>query len=321
METVNSTYTLALLAYTFTLAGDNVSRDWLLDKLEGISVKKDGMTHWTRVPEVGEEDEEFSWYWTRAPSAEVEMTAYVLLALLSQPSVRPADLQRAHSIVSWLVRQRNAYGGFASTQDTVVALHALSLYGSLTQVSDPQGLVTLTGENGFHVEIRLDASNQLVLQSEKLPDVPGDYTAHVSGSSCLLLQSTLRYNTLPKHRDAAFRLSAEMRRMVDDPDRGFIDINVAYIGSRNVSNMVIVDVKMLSGYSAQNPSHPRVSRSETQDGHLLMYIPEMDKLQPVEVLVPLHRDFVVENLQEAYVTVYDYYETDEAAIAGYHWPA
>ncbi|XP_072894323.1 alpha-2-macroglobulin isoform X1 [Hemitrygon akajei] len=321
METVNSTYTLALLAYTFTLAGDNISRDWLLDKLEGIAVKKDGMRHWTRVPEAEEEDEEFSWYWTRAPSAEVEMTAYVLLALLSQPSVRPADLQRATTIVSWLVRQRNAYGGFASTQDTVVALHAFSLYGSLTHVPDPQGLVTLTGKNKFHREIRLDASNQLVLQSEKLQDVPGDYTAHVSGTSCLLLQTTLRYNTLPKHRDSAFQLSAEMRRMGDDHDGGIININVTYVGSRNVSNMVIVDVKMLSGYSAQKPSHPGVSRSETQGGHLLMYIPEMDKLLPIELLVPLHRDFVVENLQDAYVTVYDYYETDEAAIAGYHWPA
>ncbi|XP_062903321.1 murinoglobulin-2-like [Mobula hypostoma] len=318
MQTVNSTYTLALLAYTFTLAGDTVSRDWLLGKLEGIAVKKDGMRYWTRATEAEEEDEDFIWYWWRAPSAEVEMTAYVLLALLSQPPVSPVDLQRATTIVNWLVRQRNAYGGFASTQDTVVALHALSLYGSLTHVSDPQGLVTLTGKNDFHREIRLDASNQLVLQSEKLQDIPSDYTVHVSGSSCLLLQTTLRYNTLPKHRDSAFQLSAEMKSVDDDPDGGIININVTYVGSRNVSNMVIVDVKMLSGYSAQKPSHPRVSRSETQDGHLLMYIPEMHKLLPIEVPVPLHRDFVVENLQDAYVTVYDYYETDEAAIAGYH---
>ncbi|XP_062896280.1 alpha-2-macroglobulin-like isoform X3 [Mobula hypostoma] len=320
METVNNTYTLALLAYTFTLAGDDTSRDWLLKKLEGLAIKKDGMRYWTRKPEEEKKDEEFNWYWWRAPSAEVEMTAYVLLALLSQPHVSPADLQQSTSIVGWLVRQRNAYGGFASTQDTVVALHALSLYGSLTHVSDPQGRVTLTGKKGSSREIQLDTSNQLVLQTETLQDVPGDYTALVSGSSCLLLQTILRYNTLPKRCDVAFLLSAEMKRSDDDPNAGTININVTYVGPRAVSNMVIVDVKMLSGYSAQIAHHPRISKIETEGGHLVMYIPEMDKLSSVQVSVPLHRDFVVENLQDAYVKVYDYYETDESAIAGYHWP-
>ncbi|XP_059818393.1 murinoglobulin-2-like [Hypanus sabinus] len=319
METVNNTYTLALLSYTFTLAGDDTSRDLLLKKLEGLAITKDGMRHWTRDPDAEETDED-NCYWRRAPSAEVEMTAYVLLALLSQPSVSPEDLQRATTIVNWLVRQRNAYGGFASTQDTVVALHALSLYGSLTHQSDPQGLVTLTGKNKFLREIRLDASNQLVLQTQTLQDVPGDYTALVSGSSCLLLQTILRYNVLPKLSDSAFQLSAEMKRSVDDPDTGTITVNVTYIGSRKVSNMVIVDVKMLSGYTAEKPIDPRISRSETEEGHLLMYIPEMDKLSPVRVSIPVRREFVVENLQDAYVTVYDYYETDESAITGYQLP-
>lgn len=44
------------------------------------------------------------------------MTAYVLLAYLSQPSVSPADLGTAAQIVRWLCKQQNPYGGFASTQ-------------------------------------------------------------------------------------------------------------------------------------------------------------------------------------------------------------
>lgn len=44
------------------------------------------------------------------------MTAYVLLAYLSQPSVSPADLGTASQIVRWLCKQQNPYGGFASTQ-------------------------------------------------------------------------------------------------------------------------------------------------------------------------------------------------------------
>lgn len=44
------------------------------------------------------------------------MTAYVLLAYLSQPQVSSADMGTASQIVRWLSRQQNPYGGFASTQ-------------------------------------------------------------------------------------------------------------------------------------------------------------------------------------------------------------
>lgn len=49
-----------------------------------------------------------------APSADVEMTAYVLLARIA-PSGSSAVTQGL-PIVRWLSKQRNAYGGFSSTQ-------------------------------------------------------------------------------------------------------------------------------------------------------------------------------------------------------------
>lgn len=57
-------------------------------------------------------------YGNKAPSAEVEMTAYVLLAYLSLPNVSAADMATAAQIVRWLSKQQNPYGGFASTQVT-----------------------------------------------------------------------------------------------------------------------------------------------------------------------------------------------------------
>ncbi|XP_078286496.1 alpha-2-macroglobulin-like [Rhinoraja longicauda] len=97
-------------------------------------------------------------------------------------------------------------------------------------------------------------------------------------------------------------------------------INVTYTGSRNVSNMVIVNVKMLSGYSSQTTMPVGVSRIESKDGHFLMYIEKMDAGQTLTLSVRIFQKFPVENLQEAHVSVYDYYVTDEAAIAGYQWP-
>ncbi|GCB68260.1 hypothetical protein scyTo_0015207 [Scyliorhinus torazame] len=186
LETVNNTYTLSLLAYTFTLAEDQATRSKILNRLEGLAVKKDGLTHWQRKEET--EKEEDHGFWWRAPSAEVEMTAYVLLALLSQPQVPASDLDQATHIVSWLVKQRNCYGGFASTQDTVVALQALALYAELTHVADPHISLSVTSESGSHKEFHIDSTNQLLLQSQPLTEIPGDYIAEISGTSCLLIQ-------------------------------------------------------------------------------------------------------------------------------------
>ena len=72
-----------------------------------------GLVYWKR------EDSEYSnqgsvRYWYRAPSAEVEMTAYVLLALLAGEEGNV--LSEAQPIVQWITAQRNSYGGFSSTQ-------------------------------------------------------------------------------------------------------------------------------------------------------------------------------------------------------------
>ncbi|XP_067865826.1 complement C4-A-like [Heterodontus francisci] len=59
----------------------------------------------------------------QAPAITVETTSYALLqALLIE------DIDYATPIVKWLTEQQNYGGGFRSTQDTVIALEALSQY-------------------------------------------------------------------------------------------------------------------------------------------------------------------------------------------------
>ena len=56
-------------------------------------------------------------------SAAVETTGYAALALLER-----GDMISASNAGRWLVNQRNAYGGYGSTQDTVVGLQALTRF-------------------------------------------------------------------------------------------------------------------------------------------------------------------------------------------------
>ncbi|KAM6469658.1 pregnancy zone protein-like [Liasis olivaceus] len=77
-------YTQALMAYAFALAGKEEKRQEMLDSLQKIAVKEeDGSIHWER-PGKQKKISDLPSYYHRAPSAEVEMTAYVLLAYLTK---------------------------------------------------------------------------------------------------------------------------------------------------------------------------------------------------------------------------------------------
>ena len=68
--------------------------------------------HWKRH---GEQPKPVnSWYYYSAPSAEVEMTSYALLATLEY--YREDAVGRAQPIAFWLSNQQSAFGGFSSTQ-------------------------------------------------------------------------------------------------------------------------------------------------------------------------------------------------------------
>ena len=74
----------------------------------------DDVMYWTgrNKPMVSQ----YRYYYYRS-SAEVEMTAYALLAILHEhDDANSVVTDEAMDIVRWLSKQRNSYGGFASTQ-------------------------------------------------------------------------------------------------------------------------------------------------------------------------------------------------------------
>lgn len=55
-----------------------------------------------------------SWYYYAAPSAEVEMTSYALLATLEY--YKNDSVAMGQPIAFWLSNQQSAFGGYSSTQ-------------------------------------------------------------------------------------------------------------------------------------------------------------------------------------------------------------
>ncbi|XP_013926648.1 PREDICTED: alpha-2-macroglobulin-like [Thamnophis sirtalis] len=201
-------YTQALLAYAFALAHKDDKVTALLQSLQQKAVKgDDGSIHWERI--VKPEVKKSLYYEPQALSAEVEMTSYVLLTHLTMlrraASVSQDDLAIPTKIVTWMTKQQNPSGGFASTQKD----------DPLTRIFPPQ--------------------------------------------------TTLRYNVLPHPGDDPFALT-----VTTNPEtcvgvkahREFdIAINVSYVGKRPSTNMVILNIKMVSGFA---PNRPSVKELEKQ---------------------------------------------------------
>ncbi|NXM16131.1 A2ML1 protein, partial [Ploceus nigricollis] len=316
-------YTQALLAYVFGLAGLREQQQAMLQRLAQHSVSAEGLLHWQRK---GQAQKPSELSWAEAAPAEVEMTAYVLLAYLSQPSVSPADLGTASQIVRWLCKQQNPYGGFASTQDTVVALQALAKYAALTHGNNGDVTVTVTSPTGTVQDFVLDSSNRLVLQRAALPELPGTYGLRARGQGCALVQVTLRYNVPPPPSTGAFELRAEAQPLPGTPNPQFLlRLWARYSGKRPATNMVVIEAKLPSGYSPDKKSMVELKRQnlvkkvEVQPDQVTIYLEQLNKEEET-FSFRAQQDFLVSNLQPATVSLYDYYETGDRVDVAYTAP-
>ncbi|XP_009071666.1 PREDICTED: alpha-2-macroglobulin-like protein 1 [Acanthisitta chloris] len=261
--------------------------------------------------------------WSQPVSADVELTAYILLALLSKPNITGADLTTASGIVAWLTRQQNAYGGFASTQDTVVALQALAKYAALTYSTQGVAEVRVRSHGGFGRKFQVSYQNRLLVQEAALTEVPGKFSVQAHGSCCVFTRMVLRYNTPFAQDSTAFALQVKTEPVNCTEDNTHtVSVNVRYTGKRSISNMVIVEVSLPTGFvltpgSGMSVRHwHSVRRTEKTKEGVAIYL---DKLShnPESYVLHLEQEVGVTNLKPGHVRVYDYYHPEDQALADY----
>ncbi|NXB88277.1 OVOS protein, partial [Vidua chalybeata] len=324
---VHNLYNQALLAYVYGLAGREERRQFFLEQLDGAAVRAGGSVHWQR--ENKPPAERFSDFYSRAPSAEIEMTSYVLLALLNRTKLTPEDLSYISRIVYWLIKQQNPYGGFSSSQDTVVALQALAQYGYLTFSKKSVNTVQVHFMETPSKIFQVNDKNRFLLQQASLPTIPGNYSVEVNGTGCVYLQTTLRYNIhLPK-KAAGFSLSVKTANVSctgNYPPKFDLVLSASYTGNRNISNMAIIDVKMLSGFVPEESSLKKlryensiVDRVDIKNNHILFYLQKVSQKE-ISFSFGVEQSLPVSDIKPVPVHIYDYYETDEYALSEYNTP-
>jgi len=268
-----------------------------------------------------------------ATALDVELTGYAVMILTSQGSLGQAFLG-----VRWLLQQRNAGGGFISTQDTVVALKALAEYASEVRGSAD---VTLSLQmdsplSPGSASITVDDSNFDVLQrlplkgTDETTIAPGtniSVEALAQGEGVTLVSLDLQYNMM--HAEVEPCYSIEVAWDGNDND-GLIGVQpcVHMLDScsrPDGSGMVLLNVGLFTGYAASTSSlnslvtDGHIKKYEVEDKRVALYVDQIPFGEAYCAPFDAIMDFDVSLLQPAPSEVFEYYAPHNRGDVLTHW--
>ncbi|XP_071388366.1 CD109 antigen [Centroberyx affinis] len=314
---VSSNYSLSLLTFALALAGSS-SADEALSELMGRAQMRDGVPFWSSS------DAGLSASW-QPRSADIEMASYLLLSLNELESV-----ELGLGLLKWLGQQRNHLGGYGSTQDTVVALQALSAVAAQGASHDQELTIRVSTDSAptatatFHIH----HDNFLLLQSQQIaPQAELNLRVTAEGRGFALFQLNVFYNvnsgSLLRRRRAAggeaFALEVELFDTEPHAVRLYICTRLQEAAGLEATGMVILEVGLLSGFSlAQDglPTGPVVKKVDTSPGKVILYLDSVTT-ENMCVQIPLVMEYKVAKVQDATVVIYDYYEPRRRTVRTY----
>ncbi|KAM7368320.1 hypothetical protein PAMP_014548 [Pampus punctatissimus] len=306
---VSSNYSLSLLSYALALSGSSSANMALNDLIGRVKIRVDGVPMWSS-PDGGLSE---SW---QPRSADIEMVSYLLLSLHVSEQIA-----EGLSLMKWLSQQRNFKGGFGSTQDTVVALQALSTFAALSGSHDFDLTVSVNSDASTTVAFfHIHQDNYLLHQSQQIePKDKLKLQVTAEGHGLAIFQLNVFYNIrneqiMRRRRHAgeheAFHLFIELFDEEMNSAHLLICTSLSEQVGLNATGMAIMEVGLLSGFSL-SPNAVEidevVKKVETEPGKVILYLDSVTT-EEMCLLVSLVMEYKVAKVQEATVLIYDYYE-------------
>jgi CD109 antigen len=285
VDSVEDPYALAITTYALEL-GESARAQEAYDKLmEAAEEDEDGL-HWGGGPEpLPIEDQRGPVLFGEpiAASSDIEATGYGTLALIQH-----GDQVNASRAAKWLVGQRNASGGFGSTQDTVVALQALTEFAGLAS-ADVDLTVTIRFGDTTE-EVRITPDNFDVMQVIEVA-AGDDVQVEAQGTGQAVLQGVLRYN-LPEPEKTLdiFDISVDYDTTdVEVNDIVGVSVDVTFNPPEPVkAGMVVLDVSVPTGFAPVGESldslmenEAKIKRYDIAGRKVILYIEDMAPAEAV----------------------------------------
>jgi CD109 antigen len=283
---IEDAYTAALVTYALEV-GDSPKKSEAYEKLMALAREDENGLYWgddivslPLEPELA--TERFSPQ--RPQTAAIEATGYATLALVTH-----GDMLNASRAAKWLVSKRNAFGGFGSTQDTVVALEALTEFGSGSR-ADIDLKIKVESTDGTR-ELSLRKENFDVLQVVVVP-VNDKVRISTSGQGEAIAQVVTRFS-LPEAESP----EEEILKIDVDYDATEVSVNDLINISVNLSfnppvpmeaGMTVLDISIPTGFVPATESitalveqEEKIKRYDIAGRKVIFYI---ENLLPGETL-------------------------------------
>ncbi|MBI4321253.1 MAG: alpha-2-macroglobulin [Chloroflexi bacterium] len=314
---IDDPYTMAIVTYALELAKSARAKA-AYDKLMGMARQSDDGLYWGaehRIPEPLPQKPGLLMPPQppqRNQSAAVETTGYATLALLEH-----GDRPNAARAARWLVSHRNAYGGFGSTQDTVVGLHALIKYAADAR-SDVDITVALRS-GAWSKEVRVTPANSDVLQVVEIP-AGNELRIETRGRGQVVAQAVRRFNVPAAEQKelSAFQIKVNYgtdKVAVDD----LIDISATIKFTPPVpmeAGMVVLDIAVPTGFAPVHESiasiakkQPKLKRHDVAGRKVILYIEDMSPNEELSFTFQARALYPVK-AQAVTSTAYAYYRPE-----------
>lgn len=220
-------------------------------------------------------------------SAAIETTGYATLALLAL-----GDNFNAGRATRWLASRRNAFGGFGSTQDTIVALQAMTTAAGAGR-ADLDATITLSA-GAWRKEVRVTPENADVLQI--VETTAGEsLTIDTQGKGQITAQSVLRFNVpeAATPEQPIFKIDVQYDvDQVEVNDVITVTATVTFTPPRPLpatteepairAGMVVLDIAIPTGFEPVSESvdalvkgNPKLKRWDLAGRKVILYLEDM----------------------------------------------
>jgi CD109 antigen len=281
LDKIDDPYTMAITAYALELARSE-KRDAAHEKLMKMAQEDENGLHWGGGIEILPQPK-IRPTMEQGRSTEIEATGYATLAL-----IKHADAFNASRAAKWLVSQRNAYGGYGSTQDTVVTLQALTAYS--TQGRADVDLTVSIKTEGIDKKVRITQQNFDVLQMIEVP-IGQQIEISAAGKGEVIGQVVERFN-LPEAEkgDEILKVTVDYDvTQVEVDDLVTVSVKLEFNPPIPMeAGMVVLDVSVPTGFTPVTETiaqvlekEKRIKRYEVAGRKVIFYIENMkpgDKL-------------------------------------------
>ncbi|TSK18105.1 Complement C3 [Bagarius yarrelli] len=278
------------------------------------------------------------WKTTGGHYFSLEATAYALLAL-----VKAKEFEAARKVVRWLNRQSSPYGGYETTQATIIVFQAVAeYYIQKKQVGEQDNIelkvkLSVSGRKQSF-EWTINKINALHTRSEKIPlKKEFNVTAYGTGTGVLKVITIYYAKPIEKKNDCQkYNLTVKMTQEEEVSYLGASEsyevvIDVLYKDLNRDATMTILDFGLLTGFVVDENDLKdltsgkdkyiqkfEIDKQLSERGSLIMYLDKVSHTFPDRVAFRMHKMNNVAWLQPAAVRVYEYYSPEKNCVKFYH---